>query len=70
MDSAQEIYQLTSEQYLSGNQTFSDLNIASRERDQALLQYYEAVLEATLKYYEIRKICLYDFVEGKGLWKE
>lgn len=67
MDVAAEIFQLSSRQYLLGSQSITELNIARTERDEALLQYYRSILDATLKYYDIRKNCLYDFIEEKSL---
>lgn len=67
MEAAREIYQLTSRQYVLGNLNLTELNISRTERDQALLQYYRSILEAGLKYYEIRKNCLYDFRTNQSL---
>ena len=65
-----EIYQLTSQQYLLGNHTITELNIARTRRDQELLKYYSSILDAILKYYEIRQSCLYDFVGNHSLITE
>lgn len=70
MDVTVEIFQLSSRQYITGNQSITELNIARTERDEALLRYYRSILDATLKYYDIRKNCLYDFIEEKSLVRD
>jgi outer membrane protein TolC len=61
MKVAQEILDLSRRQYLSGSISFTELNVLTIERDQALLEYYRSILQANLKYHEIRRNCLYDF---------
>jgi outer membrane protein len=67
MKVAQEILDLSRRQYLSGSISFTELNVLTIERDQALLEYYRSILQANLKYHEIRRNCLYDFKTGKSL---
>ena len=66
---ASEILQIISQQFLLGKASYTDLNIASREREQAILDYYDTLLTVIEQYYQIRKLCMYDFVEGKALGK-
>lgn len=67
MENADEIYRLSSQQYLLGLQSLTDLNTIRMERDQAMIQYYRSILDARIAYYEIRKSCMYDFQENKSL---
>ncbi len=67
MQVAQEVFELTRRQYLSGSLSYTELNVVTTERDQALLEYYRSILQANLKYHEIRRNCLYDFKTGKSL---
>lgn len=64
---ANEILQITSRQFLAGNATYTDLSTAARAREEALLEYYNSLLEITEQYYQIRKLCMYDFIEGRKL---
>ncbi len=64
---ANEILQLTSQQFLLGDASYTDLSVASRERDQAILDYYNTLLDIIEQYYQIRKLCMFDFLNGKEL---
>ena len=64
-----EIYELVRQQFALSKKSIIDLNIARSEREQALKQYYNNILAATEKFYEIRKECLYDFLSKNDLTK-
>ncbi|MEO1263790.1 MAG: TolC family protein [Bacteroidota bacterium] len=65
-----EIYELTRTQFLAGNENFNQLNIVNKERDQAFISYFNTVFDTIVKYFEIREVCLYDFVGNKTLVKD
>lgn len=64
---AKEIYEINRRQFLSGNISISELNISNNENNQALMDYYQAIISSIQKYYAIRKICLFDFEKNNTL---
>ncbi len=64
---AEEILDLTQRQYLLGNVTHTEISATSRDREQALLAYYGTLIDLAQSYYEIRRLCMYDFVEDVPL---
>lgn len=66
-ETANEILQINIQQFLLGKATYTDLNLAIREREQAVLSYYNDLLAIIEQYYRIRKLCMYDFVNGMEL---
>lgn len=66
---AEEIYNITRNQYTLGDRSITELNVAQSEQEEALRSYYQSILDATAKYYEIRKLCLFDFINNKNLIK-
>ncbi|MEM0992956.1 MAG: TolC family protein [Bacteroidota bacterium] len=62
-----EIYELVRQQFTLGRKGIIDLNIARAEQEAALKSYYSTLLRTIEKYYELRKLCLYDFLLGKRL---
>jgi outer membrane protein len=64
---ADEILDLTRQQFLQGNATHTEITLAAQDREQALLQYYQTLMDIIKQYYEIRKLCMYDFIHEKGL---
>lgn len=67
MEIADEIYELSRAQFLAGSIGYNNLNLAIRDRDQASTNFFHSVFEAMVRYYEIRKMCLYDFERGVDL---
>jgi outer membrane protein TolC len=62
-----EIYDLVRQQFTLSKKSIIDLNIARAELEQAFRQYYSTLLAAIEQYYQLRQLCLYDFVRGKSL---
>jgi outer membrane protein TolC len=62
-----EIYDLVRQQFTLSKKSIIDLNIARAELEQAFRQYYSTLLAAIEQYYQLRQLCLYDFVRGKAL---
>ncbi len=58
---AAEILQLVTSQFLSGEVSYADLTVALQERQQALLDYYDHLIDIIRQYYDIRRLCMYDF---------
>ena len=61
---AQERYELIMEKFRSGNATVTELNTARNESDTALQQYVNDISSYWNYYYTLRKLTLYDFIEG------
>ncbi len=52
------------ERYVIGKITIDNLYIAQNDKDQALLQYVQALRGYWTAYYQLRRLTLYDFVNG------
>lgn len=52
------------ERYVIGKITIDNLYIAQNDKDQALLQYVQALRGYWTAYYQLRQLTLYDFVNG------
>lgn len=66
---SKDIFELSRQQYLIGNKNITEINIARKDREQAILNYYQLILDAKIKYFEIRRSCLYDFENDQSLIK-
>ncbi len=64
---ADEILSITRQQFLLGNATHTEITVANQEREQALMQYYQTLMDIIKQYYEIRRLCMYDFVNDQPL---
>ena len=64
---ASERYALTMEKFRSGSATVTELNTAQTENDQATARYINDLSNFWNYYYALRKLALYDFLEGKDL---
>ena len=64
-DKAKEIalkrYEITKKRYILGKITITDLNLAQQEKDQAIIQYLNALEKVWIDYYTLRRLTLYDF---------
>ncbi|HMQ88790.1 MAG TPA: TolC family protein [Flavilitoribacter sp.] len=67
---ANEILQVISQQFLQGQASYTDFNVALREREQITLEYFNTLLAIIEQYYQIRSLCMYDFELGKALTEE
>ncbi|PHN01280.1 TolC family protein [Flavilitoribacter nigricans] len=64
---AVEILNITRLQFLAGNASFTDISLAAKQREEAVLDYYGALLDIIERYYQIRRLCMYDFVHDRPL---
>ena len=53
--------------YLSGKIGFLDYSIAQNEKDRSQIDYIQILQKSWTKYYEIRKLTLFDFLENKKI---
>jgi outer membrane protein TolC len=60
-------YDMSRERYLSGKSTFLEYSVAQTDKDNAQLQYLQTLQKCWTKYYEIRKLTLFDFKTGKRI---
>ena len=60
-------FEMSKERYVSGKIGFLDYSIAQNEKDNSQITYIRTLLKSWLKYYEIRKLTLYDFVNEKKI---
>ncbi len=63
-------YDMSKERYMTGKISFLDYSSAQSEKDNAQLNYIEALQKSWTQYYEIRKMTLYDFVKDKKIEAE
>ncbi|MEM1322379.1 MAG: TolC family protein [Bacteroidota bacterium] len=66
---AQKRQDITRKRYLIGKIDLTDLNLALREQDEARRSYISALQTFWLAYYELRRLCLYDFANDQPLFK-
>ncbi|MCP4553075.1 MAG: TolC family protein [Bacteroidetes bacterium] len=65
---AQKRYEVTQQRYLIGKvNDILELNLAQIDNDNAKYAYYQSLLNYWNNYYEIRKLTLFDFKEGKKI---
>lgn len=60
-------YDISKKRYILGKITITDLNIALRERDEALLKYLNSLEAFWRDYYILRQLTLYDFINDKKI---
>ena len=58
---------MSKERYLGGKIGFLDYAVAQNEKDRSQMDYIQTLQKSWKKYYEIRKITLFDFVENKQI---
>lgn len=64
---AAERYSLIMEKFRSGKASVTDLNTARSENDSAQQKYIQDISSFWIFYYSLRKLTLYDFIEGDDL---
>lgn len=64
---AQERYALVMDRFRSGSASVTELNTARSESDDATLKYVRDIASFWNYYYTIRKLTLYDFMQGDDL---
>ena len=60
-------FEMSKERYMSGKVGFLDYSVAQNEKDNAQITYIQALQKSWVKYYEIRKLTLYDFLQGRKI---
>lgn len=61
---------ITRKRYLIGKISITELNLAVSSMDSARAQYFSALRNFWLGYYELRRLTLYDFIKGEALVNE
>ncbi len=64
---AQKRYEVTKARYLTGKISITDLNLAQSEKDNARQGYVQALRAYWVAYYTLRRLTLYDFVQGRRI---
>ncbi len=64
---AEEILRITRQQFLLGKASHIDISIATQEREQSVLKYTQTLLDIIDQYYQIRRLCMYDFIADRPL---
>ncbi len=67
-DVAQERYTVAQNRYLIGKIDITNLNIALTEKDDAKRSYINALKSLWTAYYDLRRLTLYDFANGRLLY--
>ncbi|HEU5147505.1 MAG TPA: TolC family protein, partial [Chryseosolibacter sp.] len=65
---AAERYNVSQNRYLIGKIDITNLNIALTEKDDAKRKYIQALRDFWLAYYNLRRLTLYDFSNGRLLY--
>ena len=65
---AKERYDVAQNRYVIGKTNITDLNIAQTQKDEAVRNYVNALRQFWSAYYDLRRLTLYDFIEGKRLY--
>ena len=60
-------FEMSKERYMSGKVGFLDYSVAQNEKDNAQITYIQALQKSWIKYYEIRKLTLFDFLLGRKI---
>lgn len=60
-------YDISKKRYVLGKISISDLNIALRERDEALINYLNSLSTFWSNYFTLRQLTLYDFINNKKI---
>lgn len=64
---AQKRYFVAKERYLLGKISITDLGLAQKDKDQALINYVMSLQQYWVAYYNLRRATLYDFSKDKEL---
>ena len=67
---SQKRYEMSKERYLGGKIGFLDYSVAQNEKDRSQIDYIQTLQKIWTKYYEIRKLTLFDFIENKQIETE
>jgi outer membrane protein TolC len=63
----QRRFDVAKNRYLIGKIDITNLQIAQNEKDNARLNYFQALRQYWVAYYQLRRASLYDFVDGERL---
>ena len=64
---SQKRYEMNKERFKNGKIGFLDYAVAQNEKDRSQMDYIQTLQKSWKKYYEIRKLTLFDFVENKQI---
>jgi len=64
---SQKRYDLTRKRYVIGRVDITDLNLADREQEAQRKNYILSITQFWQRYFEIRSLTLYDFINDKSL---
>jgi len=64
---SQKRYEMSKERYMSGKIGFLEYSVAQNEKDRSQIDYIQTLQKSWTKYYEIRKLTLFDFIENKDI---
>ena len=67
---SQKRYDMIKERYVGGKIGFLDYSVARNEKDRSQIDYIQTLQKIWMKYYEIRKLTLFDFGESKKIEAE
>jgi len=60
-------FEMSKERYLAGKIGFLDYSVAQNEKDRSQIDYIQVLQKSWTKYYEIRKLTLFDFIENRQI---
>jgi outer membrane protein TolC len=55
------------ERFMAGKTDFLDYSVAQNEKDRSQIDFIQVLQKNWQKYYEIRKITLFDFLENRKI---
>ncbi|MDR2586147.1 MAG: TolC family protein [Prevotellaceae bacterium] len=67
---AQERYQICLDKFANATLSVTELNMAQKEKDDAVRRHIADLRSYWSYYYEIRRLCLFDFISGKDISAE
>jgi outer membrane protein TolC len=63
-------FEMSKERYITGKINFLDYSVAQNEKDNSQITYIQALQKSWSRYYEIRKLTLFDFIGNKKIEAE
>jgi len=64
---SQKRYEMSKERYMGGKIGFLDYSVAQNEKDRSQIGYIQTLQKIWTKYYEIRKLTLFDFIANNQI---
>ena len=66
-ETAAERFDIARQRYILGDISITDLTIAQREKDQALIAYISSLRSYWTDYYQLRVLTGYDFINNDAI---